>query len=73
MDFIKIYSDILKKNINNPEKIKKMLKFGYNLEHFNLKFIGDKELPKSLRYLSKLKQRFITSDNAVIVCINVHS
>lgn len=58
MDFIKFYSDILKKNMDNPEKIKKMLKLGYNLEYFNLKFIGDKELPKSLRYLSKLCMEF---------------
>lgn len=58
MDFIKIYSDILKKNIDNPDKVRKMLKAGYNLEYINLNLFGDKNLPKSLRYLAKLCMKF---------------
>ncbi|MBY0754263.1 2-hydroxyacyl-CoA dehydratase family protein [Clostridium sardiniense] len=58
MDFIKIYSDILKKNSDNPDKVRKMLKAGYNLEYINLNLFGDKNLPKSLRYLAKLCMKF---------------
>ncbi|MBM7836030.1 2-hydroxyacyl-CoA dehydratase subunit D [Clostridium sardiniense] len=58
MDFIKIYSDILKKNIDNPDKVRRMLKAGYNLEYINLNLFGDKNLPKSLRYLAKLCMKF---------------
>ncbi|MEG1002033.1 MAG: 2-hydroxyacyl-CoA dehydratase family protein [Clostridium sp.] len=58
MDFIKIYSDILKKNMDKPEKVSKLLKLGYNAEYLNLKFMGDKDLPKSLRYLAKLCMKF---------------
>lgn len=58
MDFIKIYSDILKKNIDNPDKVRKILKAGYNLEYINLNLFSDKNLPKSLRYLAKLCMKF---------------
>ncbi|MGG7160102.1 2-hydroxyacyl-CoA dehydratase subunit D [Clostridium baratii] len=58
MDFIKIYSDIIKSNLDNPKKVTKLLKLGYNAEYLNLKFFGDKNLPKSLRYLSKLCMKY---------------
>ncbi|CUP09685.1 2-hydroxyglutaryl-CoA dehydratase subunit D [Clostridium baratii] len=58
MDFIKIYSDIIKSNLDKPKKVTKLLKLGYNAEYLNLKFFGDKNLPKSLRYLSKLCMKY---------------
>ena len=33
MDAIKIYSDMIKKRIDEPKKFRKMLKTGYNLEY----------------------------------------
>lgn len=58
MDFIKIYSNILKNNIENPDKVRNLLKAGYDLEYLNLNLLGDRNLPKSLRYLSKLCMKF---------------
>lgn len=72
MDFLKIYSDLLKNNMDNPEKVRKMIKAGYNLEYVNLNLFGDKDLPKSLRYLARLCMRFTLDpmknpDNAAFV------
>ncbi|MGL5635230.1 MAG: 2-hydroxyacyl-CoA dehydratase subunit D [Sarcina sp.] len=59
MDAIKIYSGMLKKNINNkPLKARKMLKLGYNLEYLRLKLLKDKNLPPSLNYLSEVCMKF---------------
>ena len=72
MDFLKIYSDLLKNNMDHPEKVRKMIKAGYNLEYVNLNLFGDKDLPKSLRYLARLCMRFTLDpmknpDNAAFV------
>lgn len=58
MDAIKIYSDMIKNRIDKPEKFRKMLKMGYNLEYLRLKLVGEKDLPKSLNYLSELCMKF---------------
>ena len=58
MDVIKTYGNILKNNMDNPDKVLKYLKVGYNLQYLSLKLKGDKNLPKSLNYLSELCMKF---------------
>lgn len=58
MDLLKTYSDYLKKNMDNPEKVRKLIKLGYSLEYGFLAVAGDRSLPKSLRYLAKLCMKF---------------
>lgn len=58
MDLLKTYSDYLKKNMDNPEKVRKLIKLGYSLEYGFLAMAGDRSLPKSLRYLAKLCMKF---------------
>lgn len=58
MDVIKTYGNILKSNMENPDKVLKYLKVGYNLQYLSLKLKGDKNLPKSLNYLSELCMKF---------------
>ena len=72
MDAIKIYSDMIKKRIDEPKKFRKMLKTGYNLEYLRLKLMGEKDLPKSLNYLSELCMKFTleplkNSNNTVFI------
>lgn len=58
MDLIKKYGDVLKNNIDSPEKVLKYLKAGYSLQYIALKFTKDKKLPKSLNYLSELCMKY---------------
>ncbi|MGL5647295.1 MAG: 2-hydroxyacyl-CoA dehydratase subunit D [Clostridium sp.] len=58
MDIIKVYSDMIKNRIEKPEKFRKMLKVGYNVEYLRLKLVGEKDIPKSLNYLSELCMKF---------------
>lgn len=59
MDLIKSYSDYIKKNINNPAKVLRLLKTGFSFEKFRVSAFKDKDLPDSLNYLNKLCLKFI--------------
>lgn len=59
MDIIKEYGKQIKKNIENPEKALKLIKFGLGMEEKRVTYFQDKKFPESLKYLNKICLNYI--------------
>ena len=53
MDTIRIYTNIIKENMDRPEKVNKLINFGLTAAYYYVSFFKDKRIPKSLHYLNK--------------------
>ena len=47
MDTVKIYTNIIKDNMNRPEKVNKLINFGLTAAYYYVSFFKDKRIPKS--------------------------
>lgn len=59
MDYIKEYGNIIKKNVNNPKKGKKLIKLGLSLENFRVNHMQEKNIPVALKYLNKICLKYV--------------
>lgn len=53
MDTVRIYTNIIKRNMDKPEKVNKLINFGLTIAYYYVSFFKDKRIPKSLHYLNK--------------------
>ncbi|MCG0274893.1 MAG: 2-hydroxyacyl-CoA dehydratase family protein [Thermosediminibacteraceae bacterium] len=53
MDAVKSYSKFIKKNMERPEKVKKLINLGLFIAYHYVKFFRDKRLPESFHFLNK--------------------
>jgi benzoyl-CoA reductase/2-hydroxyglutaryl-CoA dehydratase subunit BcrC/BadD/HgdB len=54
MDWIKTYSNIIKKNLDKPDRTSKLIKLGLDVAYRYVTLFPDRKLPKSLQYLNKI-------------------
>lgn len=59
MDAVETYGSIIKKNINNPQKTLRLIKYGLKLEEKNVTYFPNKNAPKSLQYLNQICLNYI--------------
>lgn len=72
MDIVKSYGNVIKKNIDVPDRALKLIKFGLNMERERVNHFPDKNIPKSLQYLNQICLDYIleplkNSDNYAFV------
>lgn len=72
MDVVKVYANIIKKNMDNPEKVSKLINFGLSATYYYVSLFKDKRIPKSLHYLNKyciksIKDSLVNFQNSVWV------
>ncbi len=53
MDVVRFYSNIIKRNMDKPEKINKLINFGLTTAYYYVSIFKDKRGPNSLHYLTK--------------------
>ncbi|MEW9083182.1 MAG: 2-hydroxyacyl-CoA dehydratase, partial [Caldanaerobacter subterraneus] len=53
MDTVKIYANIIKENMDSPEKVNKLINLGLTTAYYYVSFFKDRRIPKSLHYLNK--------------------
>ncbi|MGB9813989.1 MAG: 2-hydroxyacyl-CoA dehydratase subunit D [Thermovenabulum sp.] len=53
MDTVRIYTNIIKRNMDKPEKVSKLINLGLTIAYYYVSFFKDKRIPKSLHYLNK--------------------
>jgi len=54
MDYIKLYSSIIKKNMGKPYLTRRLINLGLNIGYKYVSYFPDKRFPKSLRFLNKI-------------------
>lgn len=59
MDVINYYGNIIKNNLNKPNKALNLIKFGLSLEEKRTHLFPYKELPNSLKYLNQICLKYI--------------
>ncbi|TZE81866.1 2-hydroxyacyl-CoA dehydratase [Calorimonas adulescens] len=61
MNIVDIYMRWIKKSVNDPEKVRKLVVWGLMAEHVFFSLFGDKHVPKSFNYLNKIGVEFVLS------------
>lgn len=59
MDIIKSYGNLIKDNIDNPKKARKLIKTGLSLESFRVSHFQDKTMQPSYKYLNEISLKFM--------------
>lgn len=53
MDPVKFYASLIKKNMERPEHVKKLINFGLSFAHHYVSLFKDKRVPQSFHFLNK--------------------
>jgi benzoyl-CoA reductase/2-hydroxyglutaryl-CoA dehydratase subunit BcrC/BadD/HgdB len=56
---IRFYSDLIKRNLNKPEVVRSLIRFGLEIAKLWVDHIGEKDAPGSLRYLNSICFKFM--------------
>ncbi|MFU0784220.1 MAG: Benzoyl-CoA reductase/2-hydroxyglutaryl-CoA dehydratase subunit, BcrC/BadD/HgdB [Thermoanaerobacterium thermosaccharolyticum] len=59
MDLVDTYARRIKKNVDDPEMVRKLIILGLKAEHAYFSLFRDKQVPRSFNYLNKIGVEFI--------------